>query len=525
MSDAHEIDREASACRRVLVLLLVLAAALRVVFSLDAPLWQEEAFLWMQGRRLALCYYHNPPLVSWLIGLSTRVLGDTELAVRLPAIALSTAAAAGAWRLGLDLFRSPRIALAGAALYLVVPLFNAFAFVVFHQSALLAFYTLALAALVRARAAAAGPLGGRRLGPWLALGAAAGLSALSQYIAILLLPTALLSLSTDGPGRRALRTPGPYVAFAVAAAIASPIFAWGALHDWENLRWHLGVRYDFEMSRPAAPFEYLGLQSLAFSPVLHAVLLAALVASCRRVRDPRFRFVAIAGGVPVVFFAALTPFAFVFAYYAGVGFVPLAVALAALAAGEGGGKWRRAAVAGAAVAALATLVMVSGAAIPRAADYFFPGVEEHFARARAAEAILARRASAAPGREPFVLGLKDYDTAALAFLTRLPDDTFSLEHSPGHWQYHHWRPPRGGAELLGRDAILVAPRIRKRHLEKLRGAFDSVEAAEPLRYGRGLAHRFEVAIGRGFRGFGDAGTGADGCVFSHESEYVPLGER
>lgn len=522
MSEPPETDREAVSCRRVLVLLLATGALLRVVFSLEAPLWQEEAFLWMQGRRLALCYYHNPPLVSWLIGLSTRLFGDAPLAVRLPAIALSTLTAIGAWSVGIGLFRSRRIALAGAAICLVVPVFNAFSFVVFHQSALLAFYTLALAALVRARDAAGA--GAWRLRPWLALGATAGLAALSQYIAILLLPTALLLLASDAAGRRALRTPGPYVAFALAAAIASPIFVWGARNDWENLLWHLGVRYDFELDRPAAPLEYAGLQALSFSPVLYAALLATLVAACRRLRDPRFRFIAIAGGVPVVFFAAMTPFAFVFAYYAGVGFVPLAVGLAALAAEERGRAWRRAAAAGAAVAALATLVMVSGAAIHRAADFFFPGIEEHFARGRAAEAILARRAAAARGREPFVLGWKDYDTAALAYLTGLPDDTFSLEHSPGHWQYHHWRPPEGGRELLGRDAIFVAPRIRKRVLAELRAAFESVEMDEPIRYGRGLAHRFEVAIGRGFRGVRE-GPHADECLFAHELGYAPLGTR
>jgi len=515
-SSRSQTLRESAACERVLVLLLALATAARVAFSFDAPLWEEEAFLWMQGRRLDLCYYHNPPLVSWLIGLSARALGDSALAVRLPAIALSTLSIVAAYALARALFGSARIALAAAGILLVMPIANAFAFIVFHQSALLAFYPLALLALVRAREA-----GGRRIGPWIALGLAAGLAALSQYIAILLLPTALLVLLADATGRRALRGPGPYAAFAVAAAVASPVFVWGARHDWENFLWHLGVRFDFEMSRPAAPLEYVGLQALAVSPLLYVALLAALVAAARRLRDPAFRFVAIAGGVPVLFFAALTPFAFVFAYYAGVGFAPLAIGLAALAAERSGRLWRRAAAAGAAIAAVSTVAMVSGAAVHRVADYFFPGIEDHFARQLAGERALAERAAAARGREPFLLGAKDYDTAALAWFTRLPDDTFCVEHRPGLWQYHVWRPADGGASLLGRDAILVAPRIRRRLQEKLLRAFDSVEMLEPIRYGRGHAHRYEVARCSRFRGFGDRPD----CPFSHDDTWVPVGER
>jgi hypothetical protein len=111
--------------------------------------------------------------------------------------------------------------------------------------------------------------------------------------------------------------------------------------------------------------------------------------------------------------------------------------------------------------------MVADAAIHRATDFFFPGIEQHFTLARAAERIREERSAAAPGKAPFVLGEKDDDTAALAWFTGLQGDTFSVEHSPGHWQYHHWRPADGGASLFGRDAILVAPRIRRTFVERL----------------------------------------------------------
>ncbi len=509
-------DREGRSAGRVLVLLLVLAGLARIAFALAAPLWQEEAFLWMQARRPALCYYHNPPLVSWAIALSTSILGDTTLAVRLPALLFSTLAVVSVHALGLALFRSASVALAGAALVLLFPFFNAFSFVVYHQSPLLAFYALSLLFLARAL----GP--GSRLSSWIALGAASGLAALSQYIAVLLLPTGLLAILCDRDRRRLLlRSPGPYAALATAVLVASPVFVWGLKNDFENFRWHLSVRYDFSRASARSALDHLGLQALAVSPVIYAALLAAAVAAIRRSGDAAFRFVAIAGAVPVAFFFALSPFAFVFAYYAGPGFLALAPGLAALAA-AGAKGFRPLAAAGGAVAALATLVMAAGASFHRTADAVFPGVEEHFARERIAEAVLEIRRSFAPGREPFLLAEDDYQAAALAWFARLPDDTFALEHGPGHWQYHRWTRGGGSRSLLGRDAILVTEKIRAKDLARLAAGFESVEPLEPVRFGRGRARRVDVALLRGFRGFGER---EDRCPFEHVESYVPLDER
>src|SRR5215472_7391862 len=58
-----------------------------------ADLSPDEAQYWVWAQHLALGYYSKPPLVAWLIALSTGLAGDNEFAVRLSAPLLHAAAA------------------------------------------------------------------------------------------------------------------------------------------------------------------------------------------------------------------------------------------------------------------------------------------------------------------------------------------------------------------------------------------------------------------------------------------------
>lgn len=51
----------------------------------------DEAYYWDWSRRPDWCYYSKPPMVAWLIGLSTWLLGDFTAAVRMPALVLGAA--------------------------------------------------------------------------------------------------------------------------------------------------------------------------------------------------------------------------------------------------------------------------------------------------------------------------------------------------------------------------------------------------------------------------------------------------
>jgi len=69
-------------------LLLFLFRVLYVLYS-PLDLTPEEAQYWDWSRHLDLSYYSKPPMVAYANFLTTSLLGNTELAVRITPIVLS----------------------------------------------------------------------------------------------------------------------------------------------------------------------------------------------------------------------------------------------------------------------------------------------------------------------------------------------------------------------------------------------------------------------------------------------------
>ncbi len=64
----------------------------RLVFTVVVPLdlVHDEAYYWDWSRQLDWGYYSKPPMIAWLIALSTGLAGSSTWAVRLPAVFLGT---------------------------------------------------------------------------------------------------------------------------------------------------------------------------------------------------------------------------------------------------------------------------------------------------------------------------------------------------------------------------------------------------------------------------------------------------
>lgn len=88
-------------------LMLVLV---RMLYAGQVELAPQEAYYWQYTRHLDLSYLDHPPMCAWWMALSVRLLGDSQLALRLPAI-LSSALPGGAlYSLGKRLY-SPAVGL------------------------------------------------------------------------------------------------------------------------------------------------------------------------------------------------------------------------------------------------------------------------------------------------------------------------------------------------------------------------------------------------------------------------------
>jgi len=65
-------------------------AVLKIVYTVAniTDLSTEEAQYWLWSKNLDLSYYSKPPMVAYMNAVSTSILGDTEIGVRINAILL-----------------------------------------------------------------------------------------------------------------------------------------------------------------------------------------------------------------------------------------------------------------------------------------------------------------------------------------------------------------------------------------------------------------------------------------------------
>ncbi len=240
---------------------------LRLIYGSLLPLTPDEANYWQWGRHLAWGYHDQSPLIGWAIGLSTRLLGNTEWAVRLPTVLAMTvtcgyvAAFARRWF--------------GAIV--------AFHATVLSQGLLLinAGGILSTADGVQAAAWAATAYHTSRAvdehswRQWFAAGCWLGLGLLSK-LTVILFPLSILGFLLTSPTHRAhLRSAKPYTAAAVGLLLFAPVVWWNATHGWNTVRhvaWLGGV------GRPLAlRWNFFGEFTAAQAGLLSPLVVVALI--------------------------------------------------------------------------------------------------------------------------------------------------------------------------------------------------------------------------------------------------------
>jgi hypothetical protein len=205
----------------------------------------DEAHYWEWSRRLELSYHTKGPGIAWTIAGVRQVLGDSEWAIRLPAVVFSFIAAVSVYRLTLESAHSDlRSGFYAVAMYFLTPAFLLTSLLMTPDAPLMAFWALAL-------------WGGWRIidrlkqgrtarWAWLWVGAAIGVGLLYKHT-MLLLPLGMLGFAlTHGVKLRPKWRNLPWAigGLLLAGAAASPMVIWNAQNGWPNiahLLGHLGV--------------------------------------------------------------------------------------------------------------------------------------------------------------------------------------------------------------------------------------------------------------------------------------------
>ncbi|WP_461832323.1 glycosyltransferase family 39 protein [Aquifex sp.] len=238
----------------------LLIAVLRIFYILFYPidLSPEEAQYWDWSRHLDLSYYSKPPMVAYINFLSTAILGNTEIGVRINAVILSFLLSLITYKFVKELY-DEKTAFLSSVLPNILLGFSVNSILFTTDSPLIFFWALSLVFLYKA-------LEENRLILWILTGFFGGLAFLSKYSALFLLPLGFLYVLLVK--RPLLKDIKVYISLTVAFFIALPVLIWNMEHNFISLM-HVSSLANKNSSFPNihAFLEFIGGQVLILSVI------------------------------------------------------------------------------------------------------------------------------------------------------------------------------------------------------------------------------------------------------------------
>jgi 4-amino-4-deoxy-L-arabinose transferase-like glycosyltransferase len=452
-----------------------------------ADLYPDEAQYWIWSQQLAFGYYSKPPLVAWLIALTTGLFGDSEFAVRLSAPLLHAAAAVFICGIGSRLY-DRRTGFWSALVYVSLPGVSASAFIISTDAALLPCWAAAFYAFIRAREAG-------RWRWWFGIGLAAGLGLLAKYAMAYWMLSALGFVLLLPEERRYFRP--LLAALAVALLIYFPNFWW----NWSNgfvsyLHTRDNAALGGPLFHPDALVEFFASQFAVFGPLLFASLIA-LTARPRAFTEPRARLLAAFALPTLVMMLAVSLLSRAHPNWAAPAYVSATVLVVGWALQQG---WRGLVAASIALHLVAAGLLLNAREVAAGLGMQLPAEYDALRRLRGWRDLgdqVGTVLAAHPGLTLFaddreVLAALVYyirphpfDAAKWQLTSRVQDQWDLIGSLPRHL---------GGSFLLVSEHGLV---------DEMRPSFAEIERLGPvvIPLGGGAARTYELYIARDFKGY------------------------
>jgi 4-amino-4-deoxy-L-arabinose transferase-like glycosyltransferase len=259
------------------VLIAVTAARIYALFHDPIGLYFDEAQYWMWSRSFEWGYFTKPPLIAWVIGLTTTLAGtDAEWAIRLGAPLAHVVAASALYALGRNMYGAWPGFWAGFG-WLMLPGVWFSSSIISTDALLLPLWAIALFAMWR--------LVNTRAWTWaLVLGAFVGLGVLAKYAMLYFFLCTAVAAWRIEPVRQALAKGRGWLASVVALIVMSPNIVWNAqngfvtaAHTAENA--HFDAQQLFNIDEL---FEFNFGQAFVIGPLIFCIFVWVLWRAWRR---------------------------------------------------------------------------------------------------------------------------------------------------------------------------------------------------------------------------------------------------
>lgn len=197
-----------------------------VLIATPLQLYPDEAQYWWWAQAPDWGYFSKPPLIAWIIWLTTR-LSDAEWAIRLSSPLLHAAATLLVFQIGRRAYDS-RVGFWSALAYITLPGISYSSGLISTDVPLLFCWAAALYAFLRAL--------DFDTWRWPALcGVALGFGLLAKYAMLYFLLGAIIAAAANIAARSLVFSPRGVLILGIGFLILSPNLIWNAAHGWPTL--------------------------------------------------------------------------------------------------------------------------------------------------------------------------------------------------------------------------------------------------------------------------------------------------
>lgn len=249
--------------------LALLAYRVWMTFASPIHLFFDEAYYYGWSQSIDWGYYSKPPMVAWIIRLTTDLFGNAEWAIKVGAPILYSATALIIFKIG-ERIKNSQAGLYAAMLFLTMPLVSFNSLFITTDAPLLFFWSLALLLFLEAQES-------NHWLFWILAGIVGGLGLLSKYTFILFPAGFLLYALISTEGRALLSNIRFWIACLLALAILTPNLWWNYQHDFISFQHTAEIAQQAENSYSLSRLsEFLGTQFVVFGPITMLLLIGSV---------------------------------------------------------------------------------------------------------------------------------------------------------------------------------------------------------------------------------------------------------
>lgn len=247
----------------VISLFRVLSLYINVHFI---DLYMDESYYWGWSRSFELGYYSKPPMVAWLIMLTTSLFGDSEIAIKIGSILVYPITTIIIYKIAYELF-DKKVAFYSALLFFTLPSVWLSSAIISTDVVLLLFWSLTLYGFVLA-------IKYDKAKYWLVAGLFAGFGLLSKYNMIFILFSIVAIFVFFKDYRHHLKNRYFYLSMVVAFCIFVPNLYWQYTHDFVSFSHTSEIsQVDRELFHISSMLEFIFAQFGVFGPIVFGVFL------------------------------------------------------------------------------------------------------------------------------------------------------------------------------------------------------------------------------------------------------------